>query len=228
MALAKAEAKERKALQAAASRQQREKSSSSSSSGRSGGTSGGSSSNSSSSRQQQHDGGPSSSAPKKTTTVATVEERSRAAISAARAQSAKTGQSAAERAVAGKSARHAEAFFTKWANSRTQEFEEEDDADDGRDDNHNAAAGGGGGGGGGKKGAGGTGAGGGGGVSEWSDGGRVATLVLGLFGAEEPAAVRLKHWKCGPLRVQKVARVVAARAVLDESSPPDLPMQVEV
>jgi hypothetical protein len=63
------------------------------------------------------------------------------------------------------------------------------------------------------------------GVAAWSDGELMASLVLSLFGDNEPAAVRLKRWRAGPLRVQRVARVVAALAVLDERSPPDLPMQ---
>lgn len=63
---------------------------------------------------------------------------------------------------------------------------------------------------------------------DWTDGERMASLVLALFGREEPAAVRLKQWRAGPLRVQRTARVVAALAVLDERSPPDLPLQVFV
>lgn len=61
---------------------------------------------------------------------------------------------------------------------------------------------------------------------DWTDGERMASLVLALFGREEPAALRLKKWRAGPLRVQRTARVVAALAVLDERSPPDLPLQV--
>jgi hypothetical protein len=43
------------------------------------------------------------------------EARSRATIGAAVARSAAAGQTAAGRAVAAKSARHAEAFFCRWA-----------------------------------------------------------------------------------------------------------------
>ena len=167
---------------------------------------------------------PPSSSSSAAASAAELEARSRAVISAAAQRSARAGQTAAERAVAAKSARHAEAFFCRWAHARLE-------MDGHGDVGALAPSGGGSGGGGGGGGGNGDKSGGGPGASvaghEWGDGERVSALVLSLFGEAEPAAVRLKRWKGGALRVQKVARVVACLAVLDERSPPDLTLQGE-